>query len=110
MKPKPPLESEIQHAIIQYLELRKFIVVKVNNTGVYVKARDTYIPPRQKGIPDLLCMAPGGRYLAVEVKRPGQHPSDDQRAFLERVEAKGGLALVAYSLDDVIKFLKEQGV
>lgn len=104
---RKPLERDIQHAIIQYLELKKFVVVKVNNGGVYVKARDTYMKSRQPGVSDILACEPRtGRFWAIEVKRPSGKLSTEQKAFLERVEASGGKAMVAYSLDDAIRVVE----
>jgi len=61
-----------------------------------------------KGIADILgVLPPDGKFLAIEVKRPGRKPTERQRQFLEQVEAAGGIALVAYSVEDVAKKLKE---
>ena len=40
-----------------------------------------------------------GRFLAVEVKRPGRTPSDDQAAFLAMIQDHGGVSLWADSLE-----------
>jgi len=54
-----------------------------------------------KGISDILgCWQ--GRMLAIEIKRPGGRVSPDQQKFIERVNAEGGFAFVAYSVDDVV--------
>lgn len=50
-------------------------------------------------------LAPPGRAVAIEVKRPGEKPTPEQAAYLERVRAAGGLAFVATSIDDVIREL-----
>lgn len=47
-----------------------------------------------------------GRMLAVECKMPGEVPTAEQQAFLDRVAAEGGLAIVARSVDDVITGLQ----
>lgn len=54
------------------------------------------------------CAACGGRgrlavLLAVEVKRPGQKVTPEQEAFLAGVRQAGGIALVARSVDDVLR-------
>jgi hypothetical protein len=41
------------------------------------------------------------RFLAVEVKRPGESLRPAQAAFLESVRRAGGIAIVAHSVDDV---------
>jgi hypothetical protein len=52
-----------------------------------------------KGTSDLICIVPPlGRFLGIEVKRPGYSPSDvrpDQRAWLEAVRKFGGISGIA---------------
>jgi hypothetical protein len=58
------------------------------------------------GSADILgILRPSGRFLAIEVKKPGEKPSDEQIAFLLAIRDAGGVAIVAYSLDDVRKVL-----
>jgi hypothetical protein len=58
-----------------------------------------------KGIADILgCYQ--GRMLAIEVKRPGGRVSLEQKRFIKRVNAEGGIGFVAYSVDDVVERLK----
>lgn len=44
---------------------------------------------------------PTGRLLAIEVKKAGGKVSPEQQAFLDTVRDAGGLAIIAYSVDDV---------
>ena len=97
-------EQEIQKQIKDFLQELGYVVVKVNNVGI--KGNKTFIPPSQKGISDLLCCAPGGKFLAIEVKKPGGKPSVDQLHFSSQVLKAGGMSILAYSLDDVIAFIK----
>lgn len=57
-----------------------------------------------KGISDILGVY-NGRMLAIEVKAAGGRLSDYQKIFLDKVKANGGIVIVAYSIDDVIKGL-----
>lgn len=59
-----------------------------------------------KGAPDIVGILPGGRFLAVEVKSATGKPSPDQVAFIARVNATGGLAFIARSIDDVARHLE----
>jgi hypothetical protein len=61
-----------------------------------------------KGVSDILGVWKG-RLLAIEVKRPGGKVSDEQQAFIDRVNKLGGIAFVARSVDDVIRGLGVQG-
>lgn len=58
------------------------------------------------GSADILgILKPSGRFLAIEVKKPGGKPSEEQIAFLCAIRDAGGVAIVAQSLDDVRKVL-----
>lgn len=60
-----------------------------------------------KGISDILgCWQ--GRMLAIEIKKPGGRISPDQQKFIDTVNAEGGIAFVAWSVDDVVKQLNLQ--
>lgn len=61
---------------------------------------------------DLIGIAPGGRFVAVETKRPGWKltPGDKrgqaQAAFIQSVQGLGGLAGFASGADDLERILK----
>jgi len=57
-----------------------------------------------KGIADILGIY-HGRFLAIEVKRPGIKASDNQQAFLDSVNEAGGIGFVAWFPEDVIREL-----
>ena len=59
-----------------------------------------------KGAPDIVGLLPNGRFLAIEVKGPGGKPSEAQMSFLGEILKNGGLAFVAYSIDDVVRCLE----
>jgi hypothetical protein len=99
------LEKHIQKEIMEYLEFMGYVVVKVNNVGIK-KPDGQYIPPRKKGISDILACSPDGKFVAIEVKRPGKEMTDEQRLFLERVRHNDGIAFCAKSLDDVMERVK----
>lgn len=58
-----------------------------------------------KGICDILGVWRDGRFLAIEIKKPGGVVSPHQKKFIERMNKEGGIAFVAYSVDDVIRKL-----
>jgi hypothetical protein len=64
----------------------------------------------RKGVSDILGVLPGGRALAVEVKRPGGKPTPSQADFLREVSQAGGLALVITSVEEIRAALEEAGV
>lgn len=53
-----------------------------------------------KGSSDLIGWTANGRFLAVEVKRPGGIISPEQQRFIEAVNDKGGLGMVVFSAQD----------
>ena len=104
-----PTESQIQKSILEWLRWHKFFVWR-NNSGMQVlPGKDKYYVVRQgiKGSSDIIGILPGGQFLAIEVKRPGNKPTPDQDAFMEKINTLGGVAFVAYSIDDVEKKLKK---
>lgn len=62
-------------------------------------------PMGTSGIPDILGIWQG-KMLGIEVKRPGGIVAEHQKAFLAKINAEGGIAFVARSVDDVIENLK----
>ncbi len=62
-------------------------------------------PYQKPGISDLLVCGEG-KFIAIEVKKPGGRISPLQEQFLNDVRAAGGIAFVAYSIDDVVRRLE----
>lgn len=52
------------------------------------------------GIPDIICCY-RGRFVAFEVKVPGNLPTPLQKSTLEKIRRAGGTAEVVRSLDEV---------
>jgi hypothetical protein len=87
-------EGIVKKQILDYLKARG-IFHWVNQAG--------RIPGRKllkTGIADILGVF-RGRMLAIEVKAPGEKPSDKQEEFIADVNRHGGIAFVAKSVDDV---------
>jgi hypothetical protein len=97
-------EAEIQKAIIDLLQYKRFVVFKQGNVGIWKQDTERYIPlsAGEKGISDIIACSPKGVFWAIEVKKPGGTASSEQLAFLIRVRANNGVAILAYSVDDVI--------
>jgi len=55
-----------------------------------------------KGEPDVQGVL-RGRFVAVEVKKPGQKRKPHQEAYARRIEMSGGIAIVATSPDEAIE-------
>lgn len=97
-------ESEIQSAILDYLRRFKHIMCWRNNSGAFVKG-EHFVRFGLKGSPDIIGILPDGRFLGIEVKRPGKHPTPEQEEFIKMATDRGGMAFVAHSLNEVIQQL-----
>lgn len=104
-----PTEAQIQKAILDYLKLKGHFAIRVNTQGVPMwnegGRMKGFRPSPMKGVADILGVKKGGQFFAIEVKKKGGKPSPEQVQFLKEVEARGGIALVAYSLDEVTNLL-----
>lgn len=60
----------------------------------------------ESGVSDLVCTAPGGRALFLEVKVPGGKPTQLQLSFLSRMAAVGALTGVVSSVSEALSILK----
>ena len=102
-------EADIQKTILDWLAFQPGIkAFRTNNIGVPIPSKDgraRFRPSPVKGLADILvCWR--GRFVAIEVKRPGKHPTDDQSTFLDDVIRTGGIGIVAHSLEDVQRMMK----
>lgn len=104
LKIPEPLEKDIQKSILEYLEAKRIFCWKEASTGVMVGDPNNprFMPIGLKGKSDILGILKGGRFLAIEVKRPSGRLSEAQVEFLQNVNLNGGLGFVAHSIDDVI--------
>jgi hypothetical protein len=94
-------EGQVVRDVLDYLELSGVYAFRCN-TG-----RRGGVAFGKVGLSDIIGIMPDGRFLAIECKRPdGGAMSDDQLAFLQEVAERGGLAIVARSVDDVVEGLK----
>lgn len=48
-----------------------------------------------------------GKFLAIEVKRPGGKATEQQIAFIAAVHRAGGVAFICYSVDEALFYLKQ---
>lgn len=108
-----PKESDIQRACLGYLRLRGWLAWRNNSgavTASYKGKRRFFRFNSAPGSSDLFFVAPAGRFGCVEVKRPGNEPTEIQASWLETVRRAGGVALCVHSVDELIRGLKENGL
>lgn len=105
MKLAPVPEKDIQRAVLDYLLMRGHLAFKPGSGAFRMsyQGRDRFVRMGPKGCSDIIGAEKGtGKFFAVEVKSRDGRLTEDQKEFLERVKACGGLPVLAYGLDDVI--------
>lgn len=103
-QPKP-LEAAVLKAVLRALALHPRVAwAHRMNVGAF-RDGDRYVRVGFVGCSDIIGQTTDGRFLAVEVKRPGGKPTEAQVEFLGRVQRAGGVAFVAWSVDDVARGL-----
>ncbi len=109
MNPKAPvpLEKDIQAAIIEYAWYTFRLKLYRRNTGAMsgtYNGKKRFIRFSEPGQADLWGIQPKtGRHIEIEVKRPGQKPSDAQQEWLESCRALHGIAFWTDSVEDFDK-------
>jgi len=103
-----PLEKVAQKQIMEYLTLRGWVVERMNSGKIPAKygTKTRYIHLHSTGTPDVQALrkTPNGytEALYVEVKRPGEKPTEEQLAMHEVLREKAGArVIVATSWEDV---------
>lgn len=95
-------EGKIQKEILDHLTKQRVFHWRQNNGAVYDKRLGMYRSHAgMKGVPDIICVI-DGKFVGIEVKTPRGKQSPDQVFFQKRLEANGGVYILARSLADVV--------
>lgn len=94
-------ERIIQHEIREALGLLDGCVFWRNSTGFAIHGERRVRYGLAVGSSDLIGLV-DGRFCALEVKRPGERPTEDQRKFMNAVRVNGGFAAVVSSVTEAI--------
>ena len=97
-------ENDLLKQILEYLGLKQYFCFR-NNTGAFRNSRGGFYRFGFKGSGDILGLTPAGRFFSIEVKLKGKYPSPEQKDFMLTIVKNGGIAFVAYCLEDVEKKL-----
>lgn len=98
------LEIEIVSSVIDALQRMNCFAWRQNNVPSRIERDGKSFMRRgvaPAGMADVGAIAPGGRAIQCEVKRPDGRPTDDQCDWLERCMENGAISLIARSTDDV---------
>jgi hypothetical protein len=104
-------EKEIEHQILDWINRQEHCFAwKINNVGVWDEARKCYRKPNSpfiiNGVSDIVG-AYRGFIFCIEVKKPGGKRSDEQKAFIKKIQTIGGFACFSESLIEAQAFKAE---
>lgn len=94
-------ESIIMHKIQVTLSEAGCIVLRTN-AGTYYTKDGVAVKIGFPGLSDLVGILPNGKFFACEVKVPGQKPRDNQLAFLDAINKRGGVGIWATSPSEAL--------
>lgn len=114
-------ENELQKAIIDYLTLKKYYVIRLNSgmmRGEY-KGKTWVTKLAKKGTPDLMAFkltdifnlrtqqieGEGVDLLFIEVKLPGKYATEDQNREMDEIRKHGARCFVIHSLAELQEIL-----
>ncbi len=107
--PKHETESHLKRRICDWLAIHNCFFWIESTTGIYDPVHKCYrrlnSPYAMRGKADIIGIWKG-RPLAIEVKVRPNRLTEEQKKFLENFSSHGGIVIVAYTLDDVIKELQ----
>ena len=95
-------ENKVQGRILDYLSTAGILAWRNNNTTTKGRAPGKHFMP---GVGDIVGVLPDGTFLSIEVKTDTGRLSSDQKVFIDAVQERGGCAICARSIDDVIEEL-----
>lgn len=111
------LEREIQKACLSWLQAKGIYAWRQNTAGVYDPIQKTFRTFHGlRGVADILGIVPQdvlceledklqyerfGCLLAVEVKRPGKAPTNEQAAFLREINERGGIGICVHGIEEL---------
>jgi hypothetical protein len=112
-KPKEKLEKEIQKEILTLLQSNDIKCWRNNSGVIFGKnaAGKSYMHRLgPAGSCDIIGLLNDGRFLGIEVKRPGHILSDLQIIFIDEINLRKGIAFMATSTEEVFEKLKSYGI
>lgn len=95
-------EALLQKQIIDYLNYKNIFFYR-NNTGAIkseYNGKIRFFRFGAVGSTDLIAVI-AGQYIGIECKGKNGVQSKNQKEFQERLEAAGGIYILAHSLDDI---------
>lgn len=100
-------EGKIKNEICTWLETQRYRCKFWVTQSIGIRGRTNNSRWSCKGVSDINGIWEG-RPLFIEVKAPGNKPSDEQKEFLNDAKKHGAIAFVAYSLNEVMGILSNK--
>lgn len=107
-------EKNLQNSIIEWMAV-KYPTIKAwlqPSTGTFSPKKGVFLKRKSKfaitGISDIIGIMPNGIWLAIECKIKPNKPTEEQINFLTMIKDRGGIGLVAYTLEDAERGLKSE--
>lgn len=109
LTPEAPYERDVLKAVVAYLRAHPAVAwVQRINSGAATDERGQFMRFHTiAGCSDLIGQLKSGHFLACEVKRPGEKPTEPQMLFLRMVEHYGGCAGWADSVDAAERMMRD---
>lgn len=95
-------ESAVLRGCLDYLHARGVMCWR-NNTGAFKPQSGGFVRYGMTGSADIIGICKDGRFLAVECKCKGGCPSAEQLHFQKQIKKNGGVALIVYSVEELIR-------
>lgn len=81
--------------------VEKYLTKKVEESGGMCLK---WVSPGTSGVPDRICILPGGEVIFVELKAPGKKTKPRQREVIARIKELGHSVYVLTSIEEVERF------
>ncbi len=104
-KPALPLEREILSAVLKALRSDPRVGFVWRQTSGTFQDGNRFISTGPSGMPDLLGVLKGGKFFAIEVKRPGREPSPLQHERIALFKTYGAVAGYCWSVESALSLL-----
>jgi hypothetical protein len=106
--PNAMLEKDVLRLCMDYLRANRVFCWRANQIPAPLAGGGFRRFSGMRGVSDIIGILPGGRFLAVEIKRSsGGKLSEDQEEFLDTVNEIGGVGLVVRSIEELQKDLAQ---
>ena len=102
-------ETQLRNQALDYLKYKGYYCWLTNTQGNYNPRTNSYYknPRLLSGVADILGIMPEtGIFFSIELKVKNRRQTPAQKLFEQNIKDRNGIYLLAYDLDDIIKYFK----